>query len=95
MKILVSPCDAQHMAVRTGLPCALEHAGCVLKEHLDHEKLKSCALLVYANKQDLPNAIMMSSAEVADKMGLFDIEGSANRARLSMVKGCMGVWTGQ
>lgn len=32
------------------------------------EELKNCPILLFANKQDLPNA--MSTTEVVDKMGL-------------------------
>jgi ADP-ribosylation factor 1/2 len=35
---------------------------------MDSDELRNCALLVFANKQDLPNSL--STAEVADKLGL-------------------------
>jgi len=38
---------------------------------LSEEDMREAALLVFANKQDLPNA--MSAAEVSDKLGLDDL----------------------
>ncbi|GAX81634.1 hypothetical protein CEUSTIGMA_g9062.t1 [Chlamydomonas eustigma] len=39
---------------------------------LDEEELKDAVILVYANKQDLPNAL--SEAQIAEAMGLHDIK---------------------
>lgn len=44
-----------------------------LAKMLSEDELKDSVLLVYANKQDLPNA--MSPAEVTDKLGLNDLRG--------------------
>ena len=38
---------------------------------LQHDELKDAVLVVFANKQDLPNA--MSASEVADKLGLHSL----------------------
>jgi len=42
-----------------------------LKRMLNEDELRDAALLVFANKQDLPNA--MNAAEVTDKLGLHNI----------------------
>ncbi|KAF4655628.1 Arf GTPase arf1 [Perkinsus olseni] len=42
-----------------------------LSRMMEEEELKDAALLVFANKQDLPNA--MSAAEVTDKLGLHQL----------------------
>ncbi|KAF4708045.1 Arf GTPase arf1, partial [Perkinsus olseni] len=42
-----------------------------LNRMMEEEELKDAALLVFANKQDLPNA--MSAAEVTDKLGLHQL----------------------
>lgn len=39
---------------------------------MDEEELKDAAILVYANKQDLPGAL--TDAEVADGLGLTNIK---------------------
>ena len=39
---------------------------------LSSEELQDAVLLVYANKQDLPDA--MSTPEVVDKLGLFTLK---------------------
>ena len=41
---------------------------------LNEDELRDAVLLVFANKQDLPNA--MSAAEMTDKLGLHGIRGS-------------------
>lgn len=38
---------------------------------LNEDELRDATLLVFANKQDLPNA--MSAAELTDKLGLHNI----------------------
>lgn len=42
--------------------------GCFLPLQLLEDELKDAVLLVFANKQDLPNALSVS--ELADKLGL-------------------------
>ncbi|KAF4700315.1 Arf GTPase arf1 [Perkinsus olseni] len=42
-----------------------------LQRMLNEEELRDAALLVFANKQDLPNA--MTAAEVTDKLGLHQL----------------------
>merc|ERR1712170_143725 len=42
-----------------------------LKKMLSEDELRDAALLVFANKQDLPNA--MSVAEITDKLGLHSL----------------------
>ena len=44
-----------------------------LHRMLNEDELRESILLVYANKQDLPNA--MSAAEMTDKLGLHDLRG--------------------
>ena len=44
-----------------------------LHSMLEEEELKDAALLVFANKQDMPNA--MSAAEVSEKLGLGGLKG--------------------
>ena len=52
-----------------------------LKKMLAEEELSNAAVLVFANKQDLPNA--MSVAEVTDKLGLHEM-----RNRKWYIQGC-------
>jgi signal recognition particle receptor subunit beta len=40
---------------------------------LQEDELRDAVLLVFANKQDLPNA--MSAAEITDKLGLNQLRG--------------------
>lgn len=40
---------------------------------LAEDELQNCILLVFANKQDLPNA--MSPSEITDKLGLNELRG--------------------
>eukprot|EP00033_Pygsuia_biforma_P000137 GCRY01000173.1.p1 GENE.GCRY01000173.1~~GCRY01000173.1.p1 ORF type:complete len:208 (+),score=26.86 GCRY01000173.1:81-626(+) len=42
-----------------------------LSRMLDEDELRDAVLLVFANKQDLPNA--MSAAEISDKVGLHNL----------------------
>eukprot|EP00053_Salpingoeca_punica_P015474 m.142748 g.142748 ORF g.142748 m.142748 type:complete len:181 (-) comp16720_c0_seq2:2669-3211(-) len=44
-----------------------------LAKMLSEDELRDCVLLVFANKQDLPNA--MKAAEITDKLGLNDLRG--------------------
>jgi ADP-ribosylation factor protein 1 len=46
-----------------------------LHKMLSDEQLKDCVLLVFANKQDLPNA--MNAAEITDKLGLHSLRQRA------------------
>ena len=66
-----------------------------LHRMLNEDELRDAVLLVFANKQDLPNA--MTAAEITDKLGLHSLDkdtGSFNlRARLR-AKACTKVWTG-
>mmetsp|Transcript_19519 Transcript_19519/g.33557 ORF Transcript_19519/g.33557 Transcript_19519/m.33557 type:complete len:180 (+) Transcript_19519:144-683(+) len=52
-----------------------------LKKMLSEDELANAAILVFANKQDLPNA--MSVAEVTSKLGLHEI-----RNRKWFIQGC-------
>ena len=49
-----------------------------LHRMLNEDELRESILLVYANKQDLPNA--MSAAEMTDKLGLHQLRGLLLRA---------------
>jgi ADP-ribosylation factor protein 1 len=49
----------------------IEEAALELQKVLREDELRDAALLVFANKQDLPNA--MSVAEVTDKLGLHSL----------------------
>ena len=42
-----------------------------LRRMLNEDKLRDAVLLVFANKQDLPNA--MNAAEITDKLGLYSL----------------------
>jgi len=44
-----------------------------LTKMLAEDELKNCVLLVFANKQDLPNA--MTPSEITDKLGLNELRG--------------------
>jgi GTPase SAR1 family protein len=44
-----------------------------LRAVLDTEEMRGCAVLVYANKQDLPRAL--SATDLAARMGLHDLRG--------------------
>jgi len=52
----------------------IEDARDELHKTLADETMRDVALLVYANKQDLPNA--MTSSEVGEKLGLHDLRGT-------------------
>ena len=52
-----------------------------LAKMLSEDELREAVLLVFANKQDLPNA--MSTAEVTDKLGLHSL-----RQRNWFIQGC-------
>jgi len=49
------------------------HQRFVCCEQLQEDELRDAVLLVFANKQDLPNA--MSAAEITDKLGLNQLRG--------------------
>ena len=55
-----------------------------LQRMLSEDELKEACLLVFANKQDLPNA--MSVQEITDKLGLVDV-----RDRMWYIQGCCAV----
>ena len=42
-------------------------------KQLNEDELRDAVLLVFANKQDLPNA--MNAAEITDKIGLNQLRG--------------------
>ena len=44
-----------------------------LHRMLNEDELRSAVLMVFANKQDLPNA--MSASELTSKLGLYSIRG--------------------
>ena len=52
----------------TSSPCPRPPARDELHRMLNEDELRESVLLVFANKQDLPNA--MSAAEMTDKLGL-------------------------
>jgi len=52
-----------------------------LQKMLSEDELRDAVLLVFANKQDLPNA--MSTAEITDKLGLHSL-----RQRNWFIQGC-------
>jgi ADP-ribosylation factor protein 1 len=52
-------------------PERIEDARDELHRMLEEDELRDASLLVFANKQDLPNA--MSPAEVTEKLGLHDL----------------------
>lgn len=49
----------------------IEEAREELHKMLNEDELRDATLLVFANKQDLPNA--MSAAELTDKLGLHNL----------------------
>ena len=54
-----------------------------LQRMLNEDELRDALLLVFANKQDLPNA--MNAAEITDKLGL---HGLRQRTWFIQVRGC-------
>lgn len=44
-----------------------------LSRMLNEDELREAVLLIFANKQDLPNA--MTAAEITDKLGLHSLRG--------------------
>lgn len=73
---MVDSCDADR------LPTSREEFQAILAE----EELKSAAILIYANKQDLPGAL--SQAEVAEGLGLSSIKTRAwSIFKTSAIKG--------
>ncbi|KAG6398792.1 hypothetical protein SASPL_140262 [Salvia splendens] len=72
-----------------------------LHRMLNEDELRDAVLLVFANKQDLPNA--MNAAEITDKLGLHSLRQRhwyiflicTSRARVPpLVRGSMRDWTG-
>lgn len=49
---------------------------------MNEQKLRDALLLVIANKQDLPNA--MNTAEIAEKLGLYDLQQRTWSIQVSM-----------
>ena len=67
----------------------------VMQRMLNEDELRNAAWLVFANKQDLPEA--MSAAEITEKLGLHSIRNRPWLSRprvLPPVKVCMKVWNG-
>ena len=68
----------------------------VMQRMLNEDELRNAAWLVFANKQDLPEA--MSAAEITEKLGLHSISetvhGLSKPRVLPPVKVCMKVWNG-
>uniref|UniRef100_A0A6N2KLK1 ADP-ribosylation factor n=1 Tax=Salix viminalis TaxID=40686 RepID=A0A6N2KLK1_SALVM len=62
-----------------------------LHRMLNEDELRDAVLLVFANKQDLPNA--MNAAEITDKLGLHSLRISRAPVPL-LVKVSMRDWTG-
>ena len=58
---------------RRAVRVAVDAARDELHRMLNEDELKESILLVFANKQDLPNA--MSAAEMTDKLGLHNLRG--------------------
>ena len=58
----------------------IDEAAETFKRLLDDEELKDAIVMVYANKQDMPNA--MTTPEITDRLGL------ANLRRKWFVQGC-------
>merc|ERR1712107_766475 len=66
-----------------------------LTKMLNEDEMRDTVLLVFANKQDLPNA--MAAAEVTEKLGLHNCgtaNGSFNWLARRLVTACTRVWTG-
>ncbi|SPT17786.1 unnamed protein product [Triticum aestivum] len=66
-----------------------------LHRMLNEDELRDSVLLVFANKQDLPNA--MNAAEITDKLGLHSLRQRHCTSRahvLHPVRVCMRAWTG-
>lgn len=76
-----------------------------LQRMLNEDELRDALLLVFANKQDLPNA--MNAAEITDKLGLHSLRqrqwcvldgltstGSSRLRALRAVMACTRVWNG-
>uniref|UniRef100_A0A453M7U1 ADP-ribosylation factor n=1 Tax=Aegilops tauschii subsp. strangulata TaxID=200361 RepID=A0A453M7U1_AEGTS len=77
-----------------------------LHRMLNEDELRDAVLLVFANKQDLPNA--MNAAEITDKLGLHSLRqrhckllllllllaGTSRALVLQQGRDCMKAWTG-
>uniref|UniRef100_A0A915DEY0 ADP-ribosylation factor 1-like 2 n=1 Tax=Ditylenchus dipsaci TaxID=166011 RepID=A0A915DEY0_9BILA len=73
----------------------IEEAREELHKMLNEDELRDATLLVFANKQDLPNA--MSAAELTDKLDstiYAHDSGTYRRRALHKVMDCTKVWTG-
>lgn len=60
--------DAVIFVVDANDPSRMEEAKKELYVVMESDELRNCALLVFANKQDLPNSL--STSEVAERLGL-------------------------
>jgi ADP-ribosylation factor 1/2 len=64
-----------------------------LQKMLCEDELRDATLLVFANKQDLPNA--MSVSEIIDKLGLHSLEnGTFNQLVPPLAMACTKAWIG-
>jgi len=84
--------DAVIFVVDSNDTARITEAMTELQHSLSHEDLAKASLLVYANKQDLPNA--MPTSVVQDKLKLADLRG-----RKVYIQGCSatsgnGLWEG-
>lgn len=90
------------LLIQTCLPPAVpvRSAAALIPPHRPQDELRDAVLLVFANKQDLPNA--MNAAEITDKLGLHSlrqrhwyIQARAGRqlraAALKMGRDCEGL----
>lgn len=85
-------CDAVIFVVDTADRTRLAEAAEEMHRAVDHDELREASVLVFANKQDMPNA--MSTSEVIEKFGLRRLTG-----RKWYVQGCTahtghGLWEG-
>ena len=64
-----------------GLPAQLRSTHPVHLPQLQEDELRDAVLLVFANKQDMPNAMPVS--ELTDKLGLQHLRSRTVRARLA------------
>ena len=63
-----------------------------LRAVLDTDEMARCAVLVYANKQDLPRA--MGTADLAARLGLHDLRGHKWRIQASSAVTGDGLYEG-
>ena len=73
-------------------PQRIQDARDELQNLMNQEELKDAALLVFANKQDLPKAIPL--AELTEKLGLNDLRKRTWHAQACCAKTGDGLYTG-